>query len=390
MIYFDNAATTIRLNDFARESLDRTSKLVIGNPSSRHKIGTLARKHLDGGRERVANCINAKPKEIVFTSGGTEANNMALRGIAGWGDAVGKKHIISTKVEHHAVLNVLDSLTLREFDVTLLDVDSTGRVSAEQVENAIRPDTCLVSVMYANNEVGTIQPIEEIGRVCYEHGVYFHTDAVQAAGHIPIDVQAAHIDLLSMSGHKFHAPKGIGALYVHTDTPCPSLLFGGRQEFGLRPGTENVVGAFAMGVALKDECYRMEQRMGYVTALRDRLIEGLSEIPCSRLLGSPEYRLPGIVSFCFGGIEGESLMLMLDNADICVSAGAACSSGSLAPSHVLTAMGLDPVTARGTIRLSLSAYNTMDEVERTITEVKKQVAFLREVSPRWKAQHQGG
>ena len=338
----------------------------------------------DIARETMARCLNCKPREILFTSGGSEADNQALLSAAELGRLKGKKHIISTAFEHHAILHSLKRLEKQGFEVTLLPVGPTGTVTAQQVKEAIRPDTCLVTVMYANNEIGSILPIEEIGAVCREAGVLFHTDAVQAVGHLPIDVKAQHIDMLSLSGHKFHGPKGVGALYVRQGVPITSLIEGGAQERGKRAGTENVPGIAAMAAALEDACAHMEENRAKVTALRDKLIAGLSQIPHSALNGDPVNRLPGNVNFCFEGIEGESLLLLLDDAGICASSGSACTSGSLDPSHVLLAIGRPHEVAHGSLRLSLSEWNQPWEIDHILREVPRVVAYLRSMSPVWK------
>ena len=337
-VYADNAATT-RMSRTALDAMLPAMEENYGNPSSLHSVGQRAAELLMKSRETVARCLNCQSREIIFTSGGSEADNQALLSAAAIGRRKGKMHIISTAFQHHAILHTLKKLEKEGFQVELLPVHENGMVSARQVADAIREDTCLVTVMYANNEIGSILPIEEIGAVCREKGVLFHTDAVQAAGHLPIDVQTQHIDMLSLSGHKFHGPKGVGALYVRGGIPLVNVIEGGAQERGKRAGTENVPGIAAMAAALEEACAHMEETRVKVTALRDRLIEGLSKIPHSAVNGDLEHRLPGNVSFCFEGIEGESLLLLLDAAGICASSGSACTSGSLDPRHVLLAIG---------------------------------------------------
>ncbi len=382
-VYADNAATT-RMSPAAVEAMLPFLQEDYGNASSLYAFGQRAAEALAKARETVAQCINAEPREIIFTSGGSEADNQAIRSAAAWGALKGKKHIISTAFEHHAVLHTLNKLKKEGYDITLLDVHENGIVLPEQVAEAIREDTCLVTVMYANNEIGTIQPIPEIGAVCREKGVWFHTDAVQAAGHLPIDVKAQNIDMLSMSGHKFHGPKGVGALYVRRGAPLYSLIEGGAQERSRRAGTENVAGISAMAAALREACAGMAESTARVTALRDRLIQGLSAIPHSVLNGDRNSRLPGNVNFCFEGIEGESLLLLLDEAGICASSGSACTSGSLDPSHVLLAIGRPHEVAHGSLRLTLGEYNTPEEVDHILEEVPKVVEYLRNMSPVWK------
>ena len=383
-IYADNAATT-PVSETARRVYLETMDRAWGNPSSLHSTGQEAAEVLLKARQDVARCLNAqREREITFTSGGSEADNQALLTGAMLGKKKGKMHIISTKFEHHAVLHSLKRLEKEGFEVTLLEVGRKGLVTPEQVEAAIRPDTCLVSVMFANNEVGTIQPIGEIGAVCKKHGVLFHTDAVQAAGHLPIDVQAMHIDMLSLSGHKFGAPKGVGALYARTGIWLTNLIEGGAQERGKRAGTENVPGIAAMAAALVESCQHMEETAARVTALRDQLIEGLSKIPLTLVNGDTEHRLPGNVNVCFQGIEGESLLLLLDAKGIEASSGSACTSGSLDPSHVLLAIGRVHDIAHGSLRLTLSEEITAEDVAYTIQAVKEVVAYLRGMSPIWR------
>lgn len=388
MVYADNAATT-KMSRTAIDAMLPYMETHYGNPSSLYRLGQEAAEALQSARETVAACLGCTPREITFTSGGSEADNQALISAARIGERKGKKHIISTAFEHHAVLHSLKRLEKQGFEVTLLPVGPTGTVTAQQVKEAIRPDTCLVTVMYANNEIGSILPIEEIGAVCREAGVLFHTDAVQAAGHLPIDVKAQHIDMLSLSGHKFHGPKGVGALYVRQGVPITSLIEGGAQERGKRAGTENVPGIAAMAAALEDACAHMEENRAKVTALRDKLIAGLSQIPHSALNGDPVNRLPGNVNFCFEGIEGESLLLLLDDAGICASSGSACTSGSLDPSHVLLAIGRPHEVAHGSLRLSLCEENTEQEVDVMLREIPQVIDYLRNMSPVWRKLQKG-
>ena len=382
-VYADNAATT-KMSRVAIDAMLPYMETVFGNPSSLHSIGQRAKEALTDARETIAACLNASPKEIYFTSGGSEADNQALLSMAALGARRGKKHIISTAFEHHAVLHTLKKLEKQGFEVELLPVGPIGTVTAEQVAAALRPDTCLVTVMYANNEIGSILPIAEIGAVCREHGVPFHTDAVQAAGHLPIDVQAQSIDLLSLSAHKFHGPKGIGVLYAKQGLPLVNVIEGGAQERGKRAGTENLPAIMGMAAALKDACGRMQENAEKVSALRDRLIAGLSKIPRSALNGDPAHRLPGNVSFCFEGIEGESLLLLLDAKGICASSGSACTSGSLDPSHVLLAIGRTHEVAHGSLRLSLCETNTEAEIDYMLQEIPPVVEYLRSMSPLWR------
>ena len=382
-VYADNAATT-KMSRVAIDAMLPYMETVFGNPSSLHSIGQRAKEALTDARETIAACLNASPKEIYFTSGGSEADNQALLSMAALGARRGKKHIISTAFEHHAVLHTLKKLEKQGFEVELLPVGPIGTVTAAQVAAALRPDTCLVTVMYANNEIGSILPIAEIGAVCREHGVPFHTDAVQAAGHLPIDVQAQSIDLLSLSAHKFHGPKGIGVLYARQGLPLVNVIEGGAQERGKRAGTENLPAIMGMAAALKDACSRMQENAAKVSALRDRLIAGLSKIPHSALNGDPVHRLPGNVSFCFEGVEGESLLLLLDAKGICASSGSACTSGSLDPSHVLLAIGRTRDMAHGSLRLSLCEWNTDEDVDRILKAVPEVVEYLRGMSPLWK------
>ena len=382
-VYADNAATT-RMSDKAVAAMTPYFQQFYGNPSSLHTVGQQAAEALADARRRVADCLGCSFKEITFTSGGSEADNQAIVSAARIGERKGKKHIISTAFEHHAVLHTLKKLEKEGFEVTLLDVGPTGTITPQQVAEAIRENTCLVTIMYANNEIGSILPIPEIGKVCHEKGVLFHTDAVQAAGHLHINVKEQNIDMLSLSGHKFHGPKGVGALYVRGGIPLVNVIEGGAQERGKRAGTENVPGIAAMAAALEEACAHMEETRVKVTALRDRLIEGLSKIPHSAVNGDLEHRLPGNVSFCFEGIEGESLLLLLDAAGICASSGSACTSGSLDPSHVLLAIGRPHEVAHGSLRLSLCEWNTQEDVDHILKEVPRIVAYLRSISPVWK------
>ena len=387
-IYLDNAATT-RVSDAALNAMLPYFRQQYGNPSSLHSFGQEAKEALERARETVAGVLNCEPREIIFTSGGSEADNQAIRSAADIGARAGKRHIISTAFEHHAVLHTLSKLEKEGFEVTLLDVHSDGLVRVEELAAAIRPDTCLVTVMYANNEIGTIQPIAEIGRVCRERGVLFHTDAVQAAGHLPIDVRAQNIDLLSLSAHKFHGPKGVGALYARRGTALTNLIEGGAQERGRRAGTENTAGIAGLAAALDEAARNMERSSAKMTALRERLIAGLLRIPHSALNGDAERRLPGNVSFCFEGIEGESLLLLLDDKGICASSGSACTSGSLDPSHVLLAIGRPHEVAHGSLRLTLSEDTSEADIDYTIKAVTEVVAYLRSISPVWRELESG-
>ena len=382
-IYADHAATTA-MSEAAIEAVTRCMREEYGNPSSLYRIGQRAKETLEKAREEIAAVIGAQAREIFFTSGGSEADNQAIRSAALAGKKKGKNHIISTAFEHHAVLHTLEQLKTEGFEVTLLDVHENGVVLPEEVEAAIRPDTCLVTVMYANNEIGTIQPIREIGAVCRAHQVLFHTDAVQAAGPLAIDVQAENIDYLSASAHKFHGPKGTGFLYARRGVPLLPLINGGAQEKGKRAGTENLPGIVGMAAALKETVAERDMEAARLTALRDRLIAGLGEIPHSALNGDAEKRLPGNVSFCFEGIEGESLLLLLDEKGISASSGSACTSGSLDPSHVLLAIGRVHDVAHGSLRLTLGRENTPEDVEYIISAVKDVVAYLRSFSPVWR------
>ena len=382
-IYVDNAATT-KTSRTAIEAMLPYMDKIYGNPSSLHSVGQAAADALRKAREEAAEVLGCEPNEITFTSGGSEADNQALVSAAAIGARKGKKHIISTAFEHHAILHTLKKLEKEGFEVTLLDVHENGMVSAQQVADAIREDTCLVSVMYANNEIGTIQPIAEIGAVCKEKGVIFHTDAVQAVGHVRINVKEENIDMLSLSAHKFHGPKGVGLLYARKGVRLTNIIEGGAQERGKRAGTENIPGIVGMVAALKEANANIDANAEKVSALRDRLIEGLEKIPHSALNGDRTKRLPGNVSFCFEGIEGESLLLLLDAKGICASSGSACTSGSLDPSHVLLAIGRPHEVAHGSLRLTLSEENTQEEVDYIIEETTKVVKYLRDLSPVWK------
>ena len=381
-IYADNAATTA-VSDTALAAMLPCFQEVYGNPSSLHSPGQRAAEKLAAARETFAKYLNADPREITFTSGGSEADNQALRSAAALGARKGKKHIISTKFEHHAILHTLEALEKEDYEITLLDIPPDGIVTAEQVKAALRPDTCLVSIMFANNEIGTIQPIPEIGAVCHEAGVLFHTDAVQAAGHLPIDVQAMHIDLLSLSAHKFHGPKGVGVLYARRGIALTNVIYGGAQERGKRAGTENIPGICGAAAAFEEACANMEKNAAYVAAMRDKLIEGLTKIPHSILNGDPKRRLPGNVNLCFEGIEGESLLLLLDAKGIAASSGSACTSGSLDPSHVLLALGRPHEVAHGSLRLSICEYNTPEEMDYILAELPGIIHYLRDMSPVW-------
>ena len=383
-VYADNAATT-KLSPAAKEAMLPYFDEIYGNPSTLYTLGQEAAEHLLACRSEIAQLIGAAdPREIVFTSGGSEADNQAIISAARNGARKGKKHLISTKFEHHAVLHTLDKLRKEGFDVTLLDVHENGVVRVEDVAAAIRDDTALVSVMFANNEIGTIQPIEAIGALCRERGIPFHTDAVQAVGHVPVDVQAMHIDLLSCSAHKFHGPRGVGFLYARRGIPLTNIIEGGAQERGKRGGTENVPGIAAMAAALKEACANMDENTKKVTALRDRLIDGIAKIPHCALNGARSPRLPGNVNFCFEGIEGESLLLLLDAKGISASSGSACTSGSLDPSHVLLAIGRPHEVAHGSLRLTICEDNTEEEIDYILAELPPIVDYLRNMSPVWK------
>ena len=387
-IYADNAATT-KMSKTAIDAMLPYMGEVYGNPSSLHSVGQQAAEALAGARKTVAQCLGCEEREIIFTSGGSEADNQAILTAALRGARKGKKHIVSTAFEHHAVLHTLKKLEKQGYEITLLDVHEDGLVTAEQVAQAIREDTCLVTIMYANNEIGTIQPIREIGTVCREKGVLFHTDAVQAAGHLKIDVVEQNIDMLSLSAHKFHGPKGVGVLYAKKSVLLSTLIEGGAQERGKRAGTENIPGIVALAAALKEACDNMEENNRKVTQMRDRLIAEISQIPHCALNGAAEPRLPGNVNFCFEGIEGESLLLLLDDKGICASSGSACTSGSLDPSHVLLAIGRPHEVAHGSLRLSLCEYNTMEEMEIIIRGVRDVVQLLRSMSPVWRDLQEG-
>ena len=381
-VYADNAATT-RMSDKAVAAMTPYFQQFYGNPSSLHTVGQQAAEALADARRRVADCLGCSFKEITFTSGGSEADNQAIVSAARIGERKGKKHIISTAFEHHAVLHTLKKLEKEGFEVTLLDVGPTGTIIPQQVAEAIREDTCLVTIMYANNEIGSILPIPEIGKVCHEKGVLFHTDAVQAAGHLHINVKEQNIDMLSLSGHKFHGPKGVGVLYARQGIPLTNIIEGGAQERGKRAGTENIPAVMGMAAALEDACAHIDENAKRVSALRDRLIDGLSKIPHSALNGDPVNRLPGNVSFCVEGVEGESLLLLLDAKGICASSGSACTSGSLDPSHVLLAIGRPHDVAHGSLRLSLCEWNTDEEIDRILDAVPEVVEYLRGMSPLW-------
>ena len=382
-VYADNAATT-RVSKTALEAMLPYFTEVYGNPSSLHSVGQEAKEALESARERIAAVLGCQAREVYFTSGGTEADNMAIRTAAAIGARKGKKHIISTAFEHHAVLHTLKKLEKEGFEVTLLDVREDHNITADQVKNALREDTCLVTCMFANNEIGSVLPIRQIGAICKEAGVIFHTDAVQAVGHLPIHVKEDNIDMLSLSGHKFHGPRGVGALYIRRGLPPVNLIEGGGQERGKRPGTENLPGIMGMAAALEEAVANLDAHTAKVTALRDKLIEGLSKIPHCVLNGDPENRLPGNVSFCFEGIEGEALLLLLDARGVAGSSGSACTSGSLDPSHVLLAIGRPHEIAHGSLRLSLCEENTEEEMDHILKVVPQVVEYLRKMSPVWK------
>ncbi len=387
-IYADNAATT-KINPEALQAMTACASEVYGNPSSLHTAGQKAAEVLQKAREEIAECLGADFREIYFTSGGTEADNQAILSAARFGERKGKKHIISSSIEHHAVLHTLQKLEKEGFAITLLDVGSEGIVDPKELESAIREDTALVTIMYANNEIGTLQPVEELVQVCHRHGVLFHTDAVQAVGHVPIHVHDQQMDMLSLSAHKFHGPRGIGVLYVKKGAPIFNLMEGGAQERNRRPGTENLPAIVGMSRALKDKLNTMEEEENKVRKLRDRLIEGLEQIPHARLNGDKEKRLPGNINFCFEGIEGESLLLLLDSKGIAASSGSACTSGSLDPSHVLLALGLPHEVAHGSLRLTLCGENTEEEIEYMIKAIPEVVDYLRDISPVWEALEKG-
>ena len=383
MIYADNAATT-KMSRTAIDAMLPYMDELYGNPSSLYSFGQQAKEALESARERVASCLGCEPREITFTSGGSEADNQAIFSAAKLGEKKGKKHIISTAFEHHAVLHTLDKLKKQGFEITLLDVHENGLVTAEQVADAIREDTCLVTIMYANNEIGTIQPIEEIGKVCREKGVLFHTDAVQAAGHLHINVKEQNIDMLSLSAHKFHGPKGIGVLYAKRGIILDNVINGGAQERGKRAGTENIPAIMGLAASLEEACANIDKNAVKLNALRDRLIEGLDKIPYGELNGDRTSRLPSNVNFCFEGIEGESLLLLLDDKGICASSGSACTSGSLDPSHVLLAIGRPHEVAHGSLRLSLGEDTTEADIDYLIEAVTEVVTYLRNMSPFWR------
>ncbi len=388
LVYADNAATT-PMSEAALNATVDAMKNVWGNPSSLHTVGQQAKVVLEEARAKIAGLLGASEREIYFTSGGSEADNQALISAARFGAKRGKKHIISTKFEHHAILHTLDALAKEGFEVTLLDVHKNGIVTPDDVRAALRPDTALVSVMYANNEIGTLQPIREIGAVCREAGVLFHTDAVQAVGHVPVNVAEDNVDMLSISAHKFHGPKGVGVLYAKRGIVLANVINGGAQERGKRAGTENIPAVVGMAAALEEACANLEKNAAYIGAMRDTLIAELSKIPHSVLNGDREKRVPGTVNFCFEGIEGESLLLMLDDRGIEASSGSACTSGSLDPSHVLLALGLPHEIAHGSLRLSLSEYNTPEEVAHIVREVPRVVEYLRGMSPVWENLEKG-
>lgn len=381
-VYADNAATT-SVSKTALDAMMPYLTTLYGNPSSLYSFAQKAKEALEDARKTVADIIGAEPKEIYFTSGGSEADNQAIVSMAKFGALKGKKHLISTKFEHHAVLHTLKQLEKQGFEVTLLDVHEDGVVRLEDVEAAIREDTALVTIMFANNEIGTVQPIKEIGALCRSKGIPFHTDAVQAAGHMPINVKEMNIDLLSMSGHKFHAPKGVGVLYAKKGMPLFNIIEGGAQERGKRAGTENIPGIVALAAALKESVDNMEANTAKIIPMRDKLFAELSKIPHSKINGSLEHHVPGTVNMCFEGIEGESLLLLLDSKGICASSGSACTSGSLDPSHVLLAIGLPHEVAHGSLRLSIGEYNTMEEIDHIIEVVPGIVEYLRSISPVW-------
>lgn len=387
-VYADNAATTC----VSKTALDAMMPYLTeqyGNPSSLYAFAQNAKEALENARKTVADIIGAQPKEIYFTSGGSEADNQAIVSMAKVGALKGKKHLISTKFEHHAVLHTLKKLEKEGFEVTLLDVHEDGVVRLEDLEAAVREDTALVTIMFANNEIGTVQPIKEIGEFCRARKIPFHTDAVQAAGHMPINVQEMNIDLLSMSGHKFHAPKGVGVLYAKTGMPLFNIIEGGAQERGKRAGTENIPGIVALAAALKESVDNMEADTAKIIPMRDKLFAELSKIPHSKINGSLEHHVPGTVNMCFEGIEGESLLLLLDAKGVCASSGSACTSGSLDPSHVLLSLGLPHEVAHGSLRLSIGEYNTMEEIDHIIKVVPEVVSYLRDISPVWEELENG-
>ena len=388
MIYLDNAATT-KTSKSALNAMLPYLESWYGNPSSLYSFGQQSKEALETAREKIAACLGADPKEITFTSGGSEADNQAILSAAALGERKGKKHIVSTAFEHHAVLHTLEKLKREGYEITYLDVHASGVVTPEEVAAAIRPDTCLVTIMTANNEIGTIQPVREIGSVCREKGVPFHTDAVQAVGHIPVNVKDDNIDMLSLSAHKFHGPKGIGVLYARRGTRLFSLIEGGAQERGKRAGTENLAAIMGMAAAMEEACGALEENRAKVLPLREKLIDGLAELPHGALNGDRERRLPGNVNFCFEGIEGESLLLLLDDRGICASSGSACTSGSLDPSHVLLAIGRPHDVAHGSLRLTLSEETTEEEIDETVKAVWEVVTYLRSMSPVWRDLEEG-
>ena len=387
-VYADNAATT-QISEHALQAMMPAFREHYGNPSSLHALGQNQNELLQDARARVAKCLGCEPREVYFTSGGSEADNQAIRSAAIYGARKGKKHIITTPFEHHAVLHTLDQLKKEGFEVTYLDVKEGHNITAQQVKDAIREDTCLVTTMYANNEIGSVLPIAEIGAICKEAGIPFHTDAVQAVGHIAIDVKAQNIDMLSLSGHKFHGPRGVGALYCRKGLPLVNIIEGGAQERGKRAGTENTPAILGMAVAMEDACANLEENNAISRRHRDRLIEGLSKIPHSALNGDPVNRLPGNVNFCFEGIEGESLLLLLDAQGICASSGSACTSGSLDPSHVLLSIGRVHDVAHGSLRLSVCHLNTDEEIDHVLKVVPEVVQLLRNMSPVWRDLQEG-
>lgn len=387
-IYLDNAATTVP-SAGALAAFNECAVKYYGNPSSLYEAGQTAREKLESCRKEIADMLGAKPQEIYFTSGGSEADNFAIQSAAARGERQGKKHIVSTAFEHHAILHTLESLKSRGFEITLLPVHENGLVRPEEVAAAIREDTCLVSVMYANNEIGTIQPIEEIGKICREKKVWFHTDAVQAVGHVRIDVEKENIDMLSLSAHKFHGVRGVGALYARKGVVLTPLISGGAQERGKRAGTENLPGVAAMAVALKEALENLEGKQVKTKALRDKLIAGLEKIPHGILNGDREKRLPGNVNFCFEGIEGEGLLLLLDDKGICASSGSACTSGSLDPSHVLLAIGRVHDVAHGSLRLTIGEDITEEDIDYAVRSVREVVEYLRGFSPVWRDLQEG-
>ncbi|MBR3148864.1 MAG: cysteine desulfurase NifS [Eubacterium sp.] len=387
-VYVDNAATT-QVSEAAYNAMLPMFRETYGNPSSLHHVGQVVKEILEDARERVAKCIGAEPREIYFTSCGTEADNQAILSAAYNGAQKGKKHIISSKFEHHAVLHTLEKLKKEGFEITLLDVYKEGIVRVEDLKAALRDDTALVTIMMANNEVGTIQPIKELAAVCKEKGVTFHTDAVQAAGHIKVDVNELGVDMLSVSGHKFHGPKGVGFLYCRKGVPLQVFLNGGAQERNRRAGTENMAGIVGLAAALEEACTNLDKNGKYISALRDKIIDGVKDIELATVNGDLERRLPGTVNMCFEGIEGEGLLLLLDQKGICASSGSACTSGSLDPSHVLLAMGVPVESAHGSLRISLSEYNTEEEVEHIIKSIHEVVDYLRSISPVWEKIQKG-